>query len=156
MHKHFLLTGKPEKLQSYSSDISSGAPSLAGVMDDGFIANVKTCFPLFPCWHISILVSHNTSWRTDDNGARMRWMAPHPSWPGRHCHQLGRQQRPDQRHTHSHRLAATERTPRARVPLPVQHQFHQLLSTCQGKAYANGAPSAGVDGKYFLVKGMNG
>lgn len=141
MHKHFLLTGKPEKLQSYSSDISSGAPSLAGVMDGSFIANVKICFPFFPCWHISILVSHNTSWRTEDNRALMRWMAPHQSWSVRHRHRLGRQKRLDQRHTHSHHLVNTERTPRARVHLPVQHQFHQhLLSSCLGKAIASAEP----------------
>lgn len=44
MHKHFRLTAKSETVPSYSSDISSVALSLGGMIDGSFIANVKNLY----------------------------------------------------------------------------------------------------------------
>lgn len=135
MRRHFLLTGKSEKVQPYSSDIGSVAPRLGGVIDGSFIANVKIRFPFFLFWHINILVLHSTSWHIENNRALMCLMALHQSWSVHHCHRLGWQEGLNRWRPHAHHLVNTEKIARAREYLPVQHPLYQhLLSTCRGKA----------------------
>lgn len=137
MHTHFPLTGKPDKVPSYSSDISSVAPSFAGVMDGSFSANVKICFPSFRAgtsvlWSCTHVLAHRGQWSSNGLDGSASKLANAPSlstW-------------------------MTEMTGPAPHPLPSLSEYRGSSQSQKQRVFASGTPTPAAFIEHLEGRGL--